>query len=623
MHQGVRDGRNTGQGGGRLTGSMFDRMLRIDVGEKTSSLWAVPDDVRSYLGGMGYGVKILSDEVDPRIDPRSPDNKVVLTVGPLTGTSAPMHAQSCIVTKSPLTGTILNSYAGGFLGPEIKFCGLDGIIFEGAGADWIIVLIDDDRVRFESAADIVGKTTEEAETYIKETYGNDYRTMSIGPAGERGVAMAGAFSETRAFGRGGAGAVLGSKRIKAIGVRGTHSITTADAGLFSKLTAQNMEVLRAARAEEYGLLGIFSKYGTGGGMPLVQGRGALPTKNHTYGSFDGAEKIDGPFYEENLYTRRIACFGCPVHCGRIHKFRGADGGKLWGRGPEYETMFSLGSNLLNGDAEILAEANRLTELYGVDSLTLGVTIAWTLEMAEAGKLSVPGLDLQFGNADAVLGLIHMICMREGIGDMLAKGPRQAALELGNGGLGRAMQVKNSGFAAWMPRRMKGTGLAYATSNRGACHKRAPIGAEIAGVIDMDSYEGKAAVLIETQNSVNAIFTLISCRFHEFATDHDVYPKFIAAATGRAIQWDEMVTLGERIWNLEKLFNLKAGLTRDDDNLPGKCYEPVLGKTSQSAVMVEEKFEAMLDEYYSLRGWDSEGIPGKRKLDELGIGDYAM
>jgi aldehyde:ferredoxin oxidoreductase len=606
-----------------VTGSMFDRMLRIDVGEKTSSLWTVPSAVRSYVGGMGYGVKILCDEVDPRIDPLSPENKILLTVGPLTGTSAPMHAQSCIVTKSPLSGTILNSYAGGFLGPEIKFCGLDGIIFEGAGSEWSILLIDDDKVRFESAVDIVGKTTEEAEAYIKETYGSDYRTVSIGPAGEKSVAMAGAFSETRAFGRGGAGAVFGSKRIKAVGVRGSQSVTTEDASLFSKLTAQNMSVLRDARAEEYGLLGIFSKYGTGGGMPLVQGRGALPTKNHTYGSFDGAENIDGPFYEEKFYTRQIACFGCPVHCGRIHKFSGTDGSKLWGRGPEYETMFSLGSNLLNGDPEVLAEANRLTEQYGVDSLTTGVTIAWALEMAEAGKLGVQGLDLKFGSADAVLRLIHMICMREGIGDMLAKGPKQAALELGNDSIGSAMQVKNSGFAAWMPRRMKGTGLAYATSNRGACHKRAPIGAEIAGVLDMESYEGKAAALIETQNTVNAIFTLISCRFHEFATDHEVYPKLLAAATGRTVQWDEMVTLGERIWNLEKLFNLKAGLTRDDDRLPGKCFEPVLGKTSQSSVIEEEKFEAMLDEYYSLRGWDSEGVPGTKKLEELGIADYAM
>ena len=623
MRQGVRDWRNTRQGGGFVTGSMFDRMMRINIGNRTSSLWDVPKDVRAYIGGVGYGVKILCDEVDPRIDPLAPENKVALTVGPLTGTSAPMHAQSCIVTKSPLSGTILNSYAGGFLGAEIKFCGLDGIIFEGAGTEWSIVLIDDEKVRFESAVDIVGKTTEEAETYIKETYGNDYRTMSIGPAGEKSVAMAGAFSETRAFGRGGVGAVLGSKKIKAIGVRGTHSVSTANPSLFSKLTAESMELLRGARAEEYGLLGIFSKYGTGGGMPLVQGRGALPTKNHTYGSFEDAEKIDGPFFEENLYTRQIACFGCPIHCGRIHKFIGVDGSKLWGRGPEYETMFSLGSNLLNGDPEVLAEANRLTEQYGVDSLTTGVTIAWALEMAEAGKLSVPGLDLKFGSADAVLRLIHMICLREGIGDMLAKGPKQAALELGNDSIDSAMQVKNSGFAAWMPRRMKGTGLAYATSNRGACHKRAPIGAEIAGAMDMDSYEGKAAALIEIQDTVNAIFTLISCRFHEFVTDHEFYPKFLAAATGQDVQWDEMCTLGERIWNLEKLFNLKAGLTRDDDRLPRKCFEPVLGKTSQSAVMEEEKFEAMLDEYYSLRGWNSEGIPGEEKLKELGIADYTM
>jgi len=606
-----------------MTGSMFDRLLRIDVGRRSASLWTVPADVRPYLGGIGYGVKILCDEVDPTIAPLSADNKVLLTVGPLTGTSAPMHAQSCIVTKSPLSGTILNTYAGGFLGPEIKFCGLDGLILEGAAAEWSILLIDDHNVRFEPAACVVGKTTDEAETYVKETYGEEYRTISIGPAGERGVAMAGAFSETRAFGRGGAGAVLGSKRIKAIGIRGSHSVATADPRLFSELSAENMDRLRDARSQEFGLLGIFSQFGTGGGMPLVQGRGALPTKNHRYGSFDEAERIDGPFFEENLYTRRIACFGCPIHCGRIHKFSGANGKPLWGRGPEYETMFSLGSNLLNGDAHVLAEANRLTELYGVDSLTTGVTIAWALEMGEAGRLSAPGLELRFGNPDAILGLIHAICTREGIGDLLAKGPRGAALELGGDALRTAMQVKNAGFAAWMPRRMKGTGLAYATSNRGACHKRAPIGAEIAGALDMDSYQGKAAAVIETQNTVNAIFTLISCRFHEFATDHAIYPGFVAAATGRATSWDEMTALGERIWNLEKLFNLKAGLTRADDDLPGRCYEPVLGATSQSALMERAKFEAMLDEYYSLRGWDSAGVPRKWKLDELGIADYAL
>ena len=606
-----------------MSGSTFDRMLRIDVGKQRATVWDVPEGVRPYLGGIGTGVKVLCDEVDPQIDPLAPNNKVLLTVGPLTGTSAPMHAQTCLVTKSPLSGTILNSYAGGFLGPEIKFCGLDGILLEGAADDWCLLLIDDDVVRFESAADLVGLTTEEAESHVKETYGADYRTLSIGPAGERGVAMAGVFSETRAFGRGGAGAVLGSKRIKAIGVRGTHGVATSDPKTFQGLCSSNLETLRSARAEEYGLLGIFSRLGTGGGMSVVQGHGALATKNHTYGSFEGAARIDGQFFEENLYTRWIACFGCPIHCGRLHKFSGTDGRALWGRGPEYETMFSLGSNLLNGDAETLAEANRLTELYGVDSLTIGVTIAWALEMAEAGKLSEPGLDLRFGSGEAVLGLIHRICSREGIGDLLARGPKAAALELGENSVGRAMQVKNSGFAAWMPRRMKGTGLAFATSNRGACHKRAPIGAEIAGAVDMDSYEGKAGMLIEIQNTVNAIFTLISCRFHEFVTDHEVYPQLVAAATGRSISWSEMVALGERVWNLEKLFNLKAGLTREDDRLPAKCFEPVLGETSQSAVIEADKFEAMLDEYYRLRGWNAEGIPRAEKLDELGIAEYAV
>jgi aldehyde:ferredoxin oxidoreductase len=242
-------------------------------------------------------------------------------------------------------------------------------------------------------------------------------------------------------------------------------------------------------------------------------------------------------------------------------------------------------------------------------------------MAEEGNLRYPDVPLEFGNPDSVLGLIHKIGRREGIGDLLAQGPKRAALELGKDSLSSAMQVKNSGFAAWMPRRMKGTGLAFATSNRGACHKRAPIGAEITGAVDMDSYDGKAAMVIEIQNTVNAIFTLITCRFHEFVTDHRVYPEYLHGATGMKMDWESMSRIGEKIWNLEKLFNLGAGFTKDDDMLPKKCYEPIVGDSSEGAVIDEGSFEKMLEEYYSLRGWDAEGVPSGEKLRELGIEQY--
>ena len=607
-------------GGSR--GSMREILIRIDLATKRATPWSVSDDVRPYLGGMGYGTKILADEVPPQTDPLAPENKLILTVGPLTGTMAPMHPQSCIVTKSPLTGTILNSYAGGFLGAEIKFAGIDGLILEGAASEWTLLLIEDGRVSFHSAEAVMGKSTAETESFMKQRFGSDVHTLSIGRAGEKAVAMASIFSETRAFGRGGAGAVLGSKRVKGIAVRGSGAVEVARPKEFAGLVRENMELLKAACAEEYNLVGMFSRVGTGAGMGLVNGRGALATRNHLFGSFDGSTGIDGYAYADKFYTRAVACYGCPVHCGMLHKFTRRDGSSSWLRGPEYETMFSLGSDLLNGDPVVLAEANQICEEYGMDTLTTGVTVAWALEMGESGTLKEPGLDLKFTDPEAILGLLRKIGEREGIGDLLARGPKRAAENMGGAGLGRAMQIKNSGFAAWMPRRMKGTGLAFATSNRGACHKRAPIGAEIMGQIDMDAYEGKAALVKEIQDRVNAIFTLVTCRFHEFVTPQEVYPRFVTAATGREISLEEFLRLGERIWNLERLYNLGAGLARADDLLPERCFEPIQGEASEGAVMDRGEFEKMLGEYYQLRGWDEQGIPTRKKLRGLGIPEYA-
>jgi aldehyde:ferredoxin oxidoreductase len=600
--------------------SMWNTLLRIDLSARRARTEPVAEELAAWLGGMGYGVKLLADEVPPRTDPLAPENKLVLTVGPLTGTLAPMHPQSCIVTKSPLTDGILNCYAGGFLGAELKFAGLDGIVLEGRAPDWVVLLVEDGQVSFHDAAAVLGKGTAETEAWMRSRFGPEVRTLSIGPAGEKGVAFAGIFSETRTFGRGGAGAVLGSKRLKGLAVRGSRGVGAARPQEFARLVAENMEQLAKACAEEYNLVGMFSRVGTGAGMGLVNGRGGLATRNHEYGQFESFAEIDGFAYARKFYTRAVACYGCPVHCGMLHKFRAADGGQQWLRGPEYETMYSLGSEVGNGDPVTLAEANRLCEEYGMDTLTAGVTVAWALEMGQRGLAREPGLTLRFGDREAILGLLRRIGRREGIGDLLARGPLRAARELG--GLEFAMQIKNSGFAAWMPRRMKGTALAFATSNRGACHKRAPIGAEITGQIDMDAYEGKAALVKGIQDRVNAIFTLVSCRFHEFVTPPQLYPRFVEAATGRSLSLSEFERLGERIWNLERLFNLGAGYTRADDALPERCFQPIKGPASEGAVIERAKFEAMLDEYYAARGWDRDGVPTTERLGELGLERYA-
>jgi aldehyde:ferredoxin oxidoreductase len=493
-------------------------------------------------------------------------------------------------------------------------------VLEGRAPEWVVLCVEDGRVSFHDAAEVLGRGTAETEAWMKNRFGPEVRTLSIGPAGERGVAFAGIFSETRTFGRGGAGAVLGSKRVKGLAVRGGRGVGAARPGELASLAAENMEQLRKACAEEYNLVGMFSRVGTGAGMGLVNGRGGLATRNHQFGQFAKFAEIDGFAYARKFYTRAVACYGCPVHCGMLHKFRKADGTDSWLRGPEYETMFSLGSEVGNGDPVTLAEANQLCEHYGMDTLTAGVTVAWALEMGEKGLAREPGLSLRFGDRASILGLLERIGERRGIGDLLARGPRRAARELG--GLGAAMQIKNSGFAAWMPRRMKGTALAFATSNRGACHKRAPIGAEITGQIDMDAYAGKAALVKGIQDRVNAIFTLVSCRFHEFVTPPELYPRLVEAATGRSLDLQEFDRLGERIWNLERLYNLGAGYSRADDSLPERCYEPIQGPASEGAVIDRAKFDAMLEEYYTVRGWDRDGVPTAGKLRDLGIERYA-
>jgi aldehyde:ferredoxin oxidoreductase len=605
-----------------MASSMFGSLIRIDCSTRTAAAFSVDAGLAPYIGGMGYGTKILLDEVDPRIDPVSEKNKIILTVGPLTGTTAPMFPQACIVTKSPLTGTILNCYAGGFLGAEIKFCGIDGVILEGRAPQWSLVLVEDGKVSFHDAGPVMGKATAETEQYMKEQFGSEVKTLSIGRAGEKAVAMASIFSETRTFGRGGAGAVLGSKRIKGMAFKGTKAVDVADRKGFAALTARNIDIIKAACAEQYNLVGMFSRVGTGAGMGLINSKGALATKNHVYGAFPEGSEIDGYAYAKKYYTRAISCFGCPVHCGMLHKYKKRDNTDSWLRGPEYETMFSLGSDLLNKDPVTLAEANQLCEDYGMDTLTVGVTMAWAFEMAEKGILKDPDFPLAFGDSDSILGLIRKIGEREGIGDLLADGPKKAAEKTGKGTIGVAMQIKNSGFAAWMPRRMKGVALAFATSNRGACHKRAPIGDEIMGRLDMDSYQGKAPIVKDIQDTVNAIFTFVACRFHEFIAPKEIYPQFLQAATGSALSFKELVTVGERIWNLERIFNVAAGFSRKDDNLPDRCFEPIKGEASKGAVIKREEFEAMLSEYYAVRGWTLDGVPTRETLARLGLGQYA-
>jgi aldehyde:ferredoxin oxidoreductase len=572
---------------------------------------------------MGFGTKLFSDEVVPAADPLGPDNTIYICVGPLTGTLAPLFAQTCIVTKSPLTGGIINTYAGGHLGGAIKAAGYDVIAIEGQADGLVYLLVTPDGAQIVDCSELAGKPAREAEEAVQATVKrDDMHTLAIGSAGENRVRYASVISETRAFGRGGVGAVFGSKNLKAVGVAGIGDVGVADPKAFQASVEVAYQTFREDMAQPWSLLGSFGRVGTGGGMGLINEKHALATRHHSLTHFDAAEEIGGQAFAEKFPTRPIACLGCQVHCGMLHKPVTTRWGKVWTRGPEYETMYSLGSLCFNDDPEMLLKANDQAEQYGMDTLSLGVNVAFAMECAERGILprDVLGDDivLEFGNADATIRLIDMIAHREGLGDTLAEGVRRASRAIGQGSESFALQVKGMEFAAWMPERMRGIAVTFATSNRGACHKRAPIGMELMDVIPMDGIEGRAALVAEIQNKVNAIFCLIACRFAEFALPMEQFVALLNTASGLNYTEEQFMRLGESIWNLERLYNLAAGIDGSEDRLPDICFEVPKDFPEDARPLNREDFATLLHDYYTARGWDEQGRPTPERLSELGL-----
>lgn len=599
-------------------------LLRVNLTERTVTEEPLEEAfIRRWVGGMGFGTRLFTREVASDADALGPENRVYISVGPLTGTLAPLFAQTCIVTKSPLTGGILNSYAGGHLGGALKSTDYDVIAIEGRADELVYLLITPEGVQIVACPELAGKRAAEAESAVKAASGwDDVHTIAIGPAGERGVRFASAMSETRAFGRGGVGAVFGSKNLKAIGVAGIRDVAVARPAAFMEAVETAYETFAEDLASPWGVLAMFAESGTGAGMALVNERRVLATRHHHAVQFEGAERIGGPAFIERYETRSIACLGCQVHCGMLRRPVQTQWGEVWTRGPEYETVYSLGSLCANDDADMLLKANVLAEDYGMDTLSLGVTVAFAMECADRGILPRDvlgkGLRLEFGSAEATIALIDMIGRREGVGDVLAEGTRRAAETIGHGSESFALQVKGMEFAAWMPERMRGIAVTFATSNRGACHKRAPIGAELMDVIPMDQVEGRAAIVAEIQDRVNALFTLVTCRFAEFVQPLEQTLALLGAASGIDYGEEEFVCLGERLWNLERLYNLAAGIEGSEDRLPDICFEVPEGFPENAKPLSRTDFDTLLRDYYAVRGWDDGGHPTPERLAELGL-----
>ncbi|WFA08769.1 aldehyde ferredoxin oxidoreductase family protein [Tissierella sp. Yu-01] len=600
------------------------KLIRVNLTEKTIKVENLNmEDAKLYLGGRGLGSKYLYDEIDPTIDPLSPENKLIFMTGPLTGTYATCAGRFNVVAKAPLTGTIGASNSGGHFGPELKFAGYDGIIFEGKSDKPVYLHIYDDLIELKCAEHLWGKDVfETTDTLLMENE-EDGRVACIGPAGEKQVLFATVMNDKdRAAGRSGLGAVMGSKNLKAVVVRGTKGLGVDDKFKFMSATKDAKEKIFANAVTGKG--GGLASYGTEVLVNILNEMHALPTRNWQTAHFEDGEMISGEYLAENYLIRNKACFACPIGCGRVVRI---PDGKYKGivAGPEYEAGWSYGASCGVDDINAIDKANHVCNLLGLDPITMGATIACAMELSEIGAISNEelGCKLGFGDADAIIDLTEKTGNREGFGDLLALGSYRLAEKYGHPEL--SMSVKKQEMPAYDGRAIQGMALEYATSNRGGCHVRGYLTSpEVLGIpmkTDPLTTEGKAGLLKLFQDLTALVDSSDICLFTTFAIGLPEIASMLRASTGLEYTDEEFLLAGERIWNLEKLFNLEAGITKADDTLPPRLLtEPITSGPAKGKVA---ELEVMLYEYYEVRGWDKDSIPTDEKLSELSLTDKAL
>lgn len=590
-----------------------NKILRINL--ETQEIREEPLDfeiVQKYLGGRGLGVKILYDELQPKIDPLSSANKIAVMTGPMTGTISPTSSRWCMVFKSPLTKNTLNdTHCGGSLGIQLKKAGFDGIIIEGKSPNPCYIHIQDSKVEILDASDLWGKDTYETQQKLKEKH-ERHSVASIGPAGENLVKFACILNDARYAGRGGIGAVWGSKNLKAIAVKGSNRIVPANEYAFKKVTRKFLNILKGHPITGTGL----GLYGTPILTTAVNKSGVLPVKNFQEGIFDNVRAIAGETLRE-LLVKQVPCQGCPIGCGRSLKFEDNT------THLEYESLWALGPNCNISDLKIIFEASEKCNRYGLDTISTGNAIAWYMECAERGLVSDAP---KFGDGDGLLKLIDDIATQTNSGQLLAQGVKNAAEKIGQGSSDFACHVKGLEMPAYDPRGIKGMALSYATSNTGATHLKAyTVIQEILSTphyVDPLAEEGKAELVKEMQDVYATLDSAEWCKFTSMAVfstlkcEVDIYAQLLTTATGFFIDSAEFKKIGERIYNLERLFNYREGLSRVDDELPKRFLTEKLPAGPAKGQVVDNS--ALLTQFYRLRGWEDDGSPSDRKLEELGI-----
>jgi aldehyde:ferredoxin oxidoreductase len=601
------------------------KLLRVNLADQSVSVEDVnPQVAKDFIGGRGWAMKYLYDEVAPTVDPLAPENKLVFSTGPLTGTPAPTGNRYMVVTKSPLTGAISCSNSGGVFPTEMKRTGFDMFIFEGRAERPVYVWINEDQVEIRPADHLWGQDTHATEDILLAETDPKARAAYIGPAGERLALIAAIMNDKhRAAARSGVGAVMGSKNLKAVVVRGARKTPLAEDKAMRKLCrAVHADVGRDVKKGS-----SLREYGTAYVPAVTNEMGILPTRNFQTGVFEGVENITGQALKEKYLVRAKPCFGCPIACGRHtrvqHPLYGGEG-----EGPEYETLAALGSACGVSDLAAITKANYLCNELGLDTISMGATISCAMELYEKGYLPEQnaGRPLHFGDADAVIELVQLTARREGLGDLLAQGSYRLAAHYGHPEL--SITAKKQEFPGYDPRGSKGMGLLYATSNIGASHMAGDLAyAEVFGVpekIDPLSIHDKPRLIKLFEDAFAVIDAAGLCVFlsvrYLFDPDLNLLPtrltRLMNLATGAGYTPESLLQAGERVFNLERLFLLGAGFTRADDTLPQRMLQEPLPAGPGKGHVVE--LDAMLPEFYRLRGWDENGVPTPEKLAELGL-----
>ena len=589
------------------------KILRVNLTNKTTKTEDLNQSLaKDYIGGRGLASKILLDEVDPKIDGLSSENKLIFITGPLTGTGAPCGARFMVVTKSPLTESIACSNSGGYWGPELKSAGYDGIIIEGKSDKPVYLWIKNDIVEIKEASGVWGKDVHQTDDILRKETDQKARVACIGPAGEKLVLIAAIMNDrNRSAARSGVGAVMGSKNLKAIVVRGTKGFEVADG--FRNKNIEISNLFAGDLAKGYGILG------TTMAVDICNQVGILPANNFRESIFAGAANISGQAIRKNILIRKRSCHGCVLGCGRVTKVVDPDFAGM-GEGPEYETVYAFGSTCMIDNLSAVAKANYICNEMGMDSISMGVTIACAMELFEKGFITEKEvvMDLSFGNAKAMVEMVKKTGMREGFGDKLAEGSFRLASRYGHPEF--SMTSKKQEISAYDPRGSKGMALTYATNPRGGDHTRgATVFPEIFGIpkkVKSKAIEGKAEIAKELQDLGAANDSNGVCMFATVVVNHEPFVQLLNAATGLNFTLRDYQLSGERTWNVERLFNVRAGLKREADSIPKRLLEePVPEGPTKGEVAV---LEPMLEEYYRLRGWDKDGVPTQEKLKELGI-----